>query len=75
MLTALAVLLAAIEVFLDFTTWIQLNVAIVYGLPLVLAAASRSRRLVWGMAAALSIPFRGKGPIFADVKAFLSETL
>jgi signal transduction histidine kinase len=52
-LTALAVLLAAIEVFLDFTTWIQLNVAIVYGLPLVLAAASRSRRLVWAMAGSL----------------------
>jgi len=27
------------------------------------------------MAAALSIPFRGKGTIYADVKAFLSETL
>ncbi len=27
------------------------------------------------MAAALSIPFRGKGPIFTDVKAFLAETL
>ena len=53
MLTALAVLLAVIEVVLDFTTWIQLNVAIVYGLPLVLAAASRSRRLVWIMAASL----------------------
>ncbi|WP_443749055.1 alpha/beta hydrolase [Asticcacaulis solisilvae] len=27
------------------------------------------------MAAAMSIPFRGKGTIFADVKAFLAETL
>lgn len=53
MLTVVAVLLAAIEVLLDFTTWIQLNVAIVYGLPLVLAAASRNRRLVWAMAAFL----------------------
>lgn len=79
MLTALAVLLAVIEVFLDFTTWIQLNVAIVYGLPLVLAAASRSRRLVWGMAAilvaatfvvyALQIPlgiFRPNEPFFVN---------
>ena len=27
------------------------------------------------MVAALSIPFRGKGPVFADVKAFLAEAL
>jgi signal transduction histidine kinase len=52
-LAAAAVLLAAVEVFIDFTTWIQLNVSIAYELPLVLAAASRSRRLVWIMALAL----------------------
>jgi signal transduction histidine kinase len=52
-LAAAAVLLAVVEVFVDFTTWIQLNISIIYGLPLVVAAASRSRRLVWIMAAAL----------------------
>ena len=78
-LAASAVLLAAIEVFVDVATWIQLNVAIIYGLPLVLAAASRSRRLVWIMAAALvaatfavyalQIPpgvFRPGEPLFVD---------
>jgi signal transduction histidine kinase len=43
----LAVLLATVEVFLDWITWIELNVAIVYGLPLILAAAARSRPLLW----------------------------
>jgi len=47
---ALAVLLASIEVFIDWVTHIQLNVAIIYGLPLVLVAAGRSRRLLWGLA-------------------------
>ena len=47
---ALAVLLALIEVFIDWLTQIKLNVAIVYGLPLVLAAAGRDRRLLWGLA-------------------------
>ncbi len=50
---AAAVLLAAFEIFTDWDTWIQLNVSIVYGLPLVVAAASGSRRLLWGLAAAL----------------------
>jgi signal transduction histidine kinase len=49
-LVALAVLLAVVEVFVDVATWIQLNVAIIYGLPLVVASASRSRRLIWGLA-------------------------
>lgn len=52
-LGALAIALAAAEILLDVTTWIQLNIAIVYSLPLVLAAAARSRRLVWGLAFAL----------------------
>jgi signal transduction histidine kinase len=47
---ALAVLLALIEVFVDWLTPIEINVSIVYGLPLVLAAAGRSRRLLWGLA-------------------------
>jgi signal transduction histidine kinase len=49
-LGALAVALAAVEVFLDVTTWIELNIAIIYSLPLVLAAAARSRRLLWSLA-------------------------
>jgi signal transduction histidine kinase len=47
---ALAVPLAVIEVFLDWITRIEVNVSIVYGLPLVLAAAGRSRKLVWALA-------------------------
>ncbi len=46
-LGALAVALATAEIFLDVTTWIQLNIAIIYTLPLVLAAAARGRRLLW----------------------------
>lgn len=45
----LAVLLASIEALLDWTTWIQLNISLVYGLPLILAAAARSRRLLWAL--------------------------
>jgi signal transduction histidine kinase len=45
----LAVCLAAIQVFIDWTTWIELNEAIVYTLPLVIAAMARSRRLLWGL--------------------------
>jgi signal transduction histidine kinase len=49
-LAVLAVALAVAEILVDVTTWIQLNVAIVYSLPLVLAAAGRNRRLLWGLA-------------------------
>ena len=45
----LAVCLAAILVIIDWATWIELNEAIVYTLPLVLAAMARSRRLLWGL--------------------------
>jgi signal transduction histidine kinase len=45
----LAVLLAVTAVFLDWVTSITVNVSILYGLPLVVAAASRSRRLLWGV--------------------------
>jgi signal transduction histidine kinase len=48
-----AILVAALEVFVDWETWIQLNVSIVYGIPLVVAAGSRSRRLLWTLALAL----------------------
>jgi signal transduction histidine kinase len=50
---ALAVLLACVELFFDWQTWIELNVSIIYGLPLILAAAARSRRLLWSLAAVL----------------------
>jgi signal transduction histidine kinase len=46
----LAVVLAAVEMVIDGGTWVELNVAILYTLPLVLAAAARNRRLVWGLA-------------------------
>jgi signal transduction histidine kinase len=50
----LAVLLALAEIGADRFTWIELNVSIVYSLPLVLAAVTRSRRLLWSLAAALA---------------------
>ena len=46
-LGAAAVLLAFAEVYTDWSTQIRLNVAIVYSLPLVLAASARDRRLIW----------------------------
>src|ERR1051326_8698590 len=49
----LAVSLAALEVGVDWTTWIQLNISLVYGLPLILAAAARSRRLLWALTGVL----------------------
>lgn len=52
-LGVLAVLLAALEVLADWTTWIQLNISLVYGLPLILAAAARSRRLLWALTGVL----------------------
>ena len=45
----LSILLAAVEVLIDWTTWVELNVSILYGLPLVLAALGRSRRLLWAL--------------------------
>jgi signal transduction histidine kinase len=44
-----AVLLALAEVSVDWTTWVELHVEVIYGLPLVLAALGRSRRLLWGL--------------------------
>lgn len=52
---AVAVAVAAFEVFVDWDTWVQLNVSIVYGVPLVLAAGARSRRLLWCLAAVLVV--------------------
>jgi signal transduction histidine kinase len=49
-LSALAIGLAVAEVLVDVSTWIELNIAIIYSLPLVLAAAARNRRLLWALA-------------------------
>jgi signal transduction histidine kinase len=54
-LGALAIALAAVGIVVDVTTWIQLNIAIMFSPPLVLAAAARSRRLLWGLAFVLVI--------------------
>ncbi len=47
----LAVLVAALEAAVDWTTWVELDVSAVYGIPLVLAAVARNRRLLWALAA------------------------
>jgi signal transduction histidine kinase len=40
---------------LDFITWVELDVAAIFGLPLVLVGATRSRRLLWMLTALLAI--------------------
>ncbi len=52
---AVAVLAALVVASVDWDTWIELNVAVLYGIPLVLCLPTRSRRLLWGMAAFLLI--------------------
>ena len=49
----LAILVAVVEATVDWTTWVELDVAAVYGIPLVLAAVARNRRLLWALAASL----------------------
>jgi signal transduction histidine kinase len=49
----LAVLVAIVQAAIDWTTWVELDVSAVYGIPLVLAAVARNRRLVWTLAACL----------------------
>jgi len=44
-----AVVMAAILVVIDWVTWIELNESILFTLPLVLGAAARDRRLLWGL--------------------------
>ena len=48
-LSLLAVSVAAAEVLFDWVTHIQLNVSIIYSIPLVLAALSRRRQLLWSL--------------------------
>ena len=52
---ACAVAVAVAEVILDLTTWVQLDIASIYGTALVVAAFARSRRLLWGLMAALAV--------------------
>jgi signal transduction histidine kinase len=52
---ALAVALAIGVAVFDATTWIELNVSVLYSLPLVFAAAARKRRLLWTLALALTV--------------------
>jgi signal transduction histidine kinase len=49
----LAILVAVIEAAVDWTTWVELDVSAVYGVPLVLAAVARNRRLLWVLTACL----------------------
>jgi signal transduction histidine kinase len=51
---ALAIVLAVLEVALDLGTWVELDIATIYGLPLVVAAFTRDRRLLWALTAALT---------------------
>ena len=50
-----AIVLAVAEVVLDLVTWVDLDIAAIYGIPLVLAAITRSRRLLWVLAIALTL--------------------
>jgi signal transduction histidine kinase len=49
----LAIAVALLEAAADWTTWVELHVPAVYGVPLVLAAVARNRRLVWVLTAFL----------------------
>jgi signal transduction histidine kinase len=49
-----AIVLAAAEVALDLATWVELDIASIYGISLVLAAFARSRRLLWTLMVALT---------------------
>ena len=42
-----AIVLASVEIVVDAVTWIELDIAAIHGLPLVRAAVTRSRRLLW----------------------------
>jgi signal transduction histidine kinase len=52
---ALAVLVAMAQAAVDWVTWVELDVSAVYGVPLVLAAVARNRRLLWALAASLLV--------------------
>jgi signal transduction histidine kinase len=52
---ALALLLAGVLIAIDFDTWIELDVAALFGLPLLVAALAGRRLLLWGLAGALLV--------------------
>jgi len=54
-LRAAAFAAALALVIADFTTWIELDVATIFGLPLVLAGATRSRNLLWFLTGLLMV--------------------
>jgi signal transduction histidine kinase len=47
-----AIVLALVEIGVDVATWIELDIAPLYALPLILAAVTRSRPLLWSLLAA-----------------------
>lgn len=51
----LAIVVTAIEVVLDLLTWVELDIATIYGIPLVLVAFTRDRRLLWTLTVALTL--------------------
>jgi signal transduction histidine kinase len=52
---AFAIAVAVAEIALDLGTWVELDIAAIYGIPLVVAAFTRNRRLLWGLAFALTL--------------------
>jgi signal transduction histidine kinase len=52
---ALAIAVAMVEIALDLGTWVELDIASIYGIPLVAAAFTRNRRLLWGLMVALTL--------------------
>lgn len=52
---ALALLLAGCLIAIDFYTWIELDVAALFGLPLVVTALSGRRLLMWALAGAMLV--------------------
>jgi signal transduction histidine kinase len=55
MVMACVVFLGLAEVSIDAITWIELDVAAIYGLPLVLSVSTRDRRFLWCLTAALLV--------------------
>ena len=57
----------------DFTTWIELDIATIYGLPLVLAGATRSRALLWVLTGLLTATTFGVYAMQIPVGAYALE--
>jgi signal transduction histidine kinase len=66
----LAVGLTAVAVLLDVGTWVQLDIAGIYGVPLVVAAFARSRRLLWALTATLLVATFGVYALQAPPETF-----